>query len=223
MQYNIIGDSLPVLLLQLEQGETVQCESGAMSWMDKGIRMDTKAGGIGKAVGRMFSGESLFLNHYHAEQAGELALAATFPGSIRAIEVTPDRPIVAQKSAFLAMIGNVNMSVFFQKKIGAGLVGGEGFIMQKFEGSGLVFLEIDGTAVEYDLQMGQQKIVDTGYLAMMDASVSMDVETVGSLKNAFFGGEGIFNTVLTGPGHIVIQSLPAYVTARNLARYIPSK
>lgn len=116
MQYNIIGDSLPVLLLQLEQGETVQCESGAMSWMDKGIRMDTKAGGIGKAVGRMFSGESLFLNHYHAEQAGELALAATFPGSIRAIEVTPDRSIVAQKKCIFGYDWQCKYVCFLSEK-----------------------------------------------------------------------------------------------------------
>ncbi len=222
MQYEVKGGNLPVVLIKLEQGERVTCESGAMAWMDRGIRMETEGGGIGKMFGRAFTGESLMLNHYTAERAGEIAFNSSFPGSIKVVEVTPEKPVIAQKGAFLASCGNINMSVHFQKKIAGGFFGGEGFLMQKFEGNGLVFLEIDGSAIEYELQPGESKVVDTGYLAMMDATVSLDIETVKGVKNVLFGGEGFFNTVLTGPGKIVLQTMPISGTASAIARYIPS-
>ena len=221
MNYEITGGNLPVVLVKLEAGEVVTCESGSMSWMDQGIEMQTEGGGVGKMFGRMFTGESLMLNKYVARQAGEIAFASSFPGSIRAIEVTPDKPVVAQKGAFLASVGNVEMSVHFQKKLGGAFFGGEGIIMQKFSGSGLVFFEIDGSAIEYDLQPGEQKIVDTGYTAVMDASVGYDVVMIKGVKNVLFGGEGLFNTTLTGPGHVVLQSMPIAGTAMKLYAYMP--
>ncbi|MBR4207987.1 MAG: TIGR00266 family protein [Lachnospiraceae bacterium] len=222
MQYNITGGNLPVVIMQLEAGESVRCESGAMSWMDAGINMETNTGGgMGKLLGRMFTGESLMLNTYTATQPGEIAFASSFPGSIVAYQVQPGRPIMAQKGAYLASIGNVEMSVGFQKKIGGGFFGGEGFLMQKFEGDGIVFFEIDGSTVEYDLQPGQRKVIDTGYLAIMDASVTLDVEMVKGVKNMIFGGEGLFNTILTGPGHITLQTMPIPNTAATLYRYMP--
>jgi uncharacterized protein (TIGR00266 family) len=221
MNYEITGGNLPVVLIRLDAGEVVTCESGSMSWMDQGIEMQTEGGGVGKMFGRMFTGESLMLNKYVARQAGEIAFASSFPGSIRAIEVTPDKPVVAQKGAFLASVGNVEMSVHFQKKLGGALFGGEGIIMQKFSGSGLVFFEIDGSAIEYDLQPGEQKIVDTGYTAVMDASVGYDVVMIKGVKNVLFGGEGLFNTTLTGPGHVVLQSMPIAGTAMKLYAYMP--
>ena len=221
MNYEITGGNLPVVLIRLDAGEVVTCESGSMSWMDQGIEMQTEGGGVGKMFGRMFTGESLMLNKYVARQAGEIAFASSFPGSIRAIEVTPDKPVVAQKGAFLASVGNVEMSVHFQKKLGGALFGGEGIIMQKFSGSGLVFFEIDGSAIEYDLQPGEQKIVDTGYTAVMDASVGYDVIMIKGVKNVLFGGEGLFNTTLTGPGHVVLQSMPIAGTAMKLYAYMP--
>ncbi len=221
MNYEITGGNLPVVLVRLEAGEMVTCESGSMSWMDQGIEMQTEGGGVGKMFGRMFTGESLMLNKYIARQAGEIAFASSFPGSIRAIEVTPDKPVVAQKGAFLASVGNVEMSVHFQKKVGGALFGGEGIIMQRFTGSGLVFFEIDGSAIEYDLQPGEQKIVDTGYTAVMDASVGYDVVMIKGVKNMLFGGEGLFNTTLTGPGHVVLQSMPIAGTAMKLYAYMP--
>ncbi len=221
MNYEITGGNLPVVLVRLDAGEVVTCESGSMSWMDEGIEMQTEGGGVGKMFGRMFTGESLMLNKYLAKQAGEIAFASSFPGSIRAIEVTPDKPVIAQKGAFLASVGNVEMSVHFQKKVGGALFGGEGIIMQKFSGSGLVFFEIDGSAIEYDLQPGEKKIVDTGYTAVMDASVGYDVVMIKGVKNMLFGGEGLFNTTLTGPGHVVLQSMPIAGTAMKLYAYMP--
>lgn len=222
MKYSITGGNLPVVTLQLEAGEKVMCEAGGMSWMDRGIEMETKGGGIGKMFGRMFTGESLMMNHYEAKQAGEIAFASSFPGEIRAVEVTPSNPIVVQKRAFLASVGDIQMSVFFQRKLGSGIFGGEGFLMQKLEGHGLVFLEIDGSAHEFELAPGQEKVVNTGYVAMMDASVKMDVEMIKGVKNVVFGGEGLFNTVLTGPGKVTIQSMPIPNLAGVISGYIPT-
>ncbi len=172
----------------------------------------------------MFSGESMFQNLYTAKGGpGMIAFASSFPGTIRAVEVSPDKPVVAQKSAFLASEQGVELSIFFQKKAGAGFFGGEGFIMQKLSGHGTVFLEIDGSAVEYDLAPGQQMIVDTGNLAMMDATCTVDIQNVKGVKNALFGGEGLFNTVVTGPGRIVLQTMPLSAFAGSIASVLPSK
>ena len=151
-----------------------------------------------------------------------IAFASSFPGSIRAVQVAPGRDVIAQKAAFLASERSVELSVHFQKKLGAGFFGGEGFIMQRLSGSGIAFLEIDGAAIEYDLAPGQQMVVDTGYLAMMDATCSMDIQTVPGLKNKFFGGEGFFNTVITGPGRIVLQTMPISGVAAAIRPFIPT-
>ena len=221
MRYEIKGDNLPVVVCWLDTGEEMVCEGGSMSWMDDGIRMQTEGGGLGKLFGRVLTGEKMFRNRYVADRAGEIAFASSFPGSIRAVQVTPDKPIIAQKGAFLASYGNLDVSVHFQKKLGGGLFGGEGFLMQRFAGNGLVFLEIDGSAIEYDLAPGQRKILDTGYLAAMDSTCAMDVQTVKGVKNVLFGGEGLFNTVVTGPGRIIIQSMPISNTAMALYAHMP--
>ena len=201
MRYSIEGEPLPVVVCELENGETMITESGAMSWMSPNMKMETTTGGgIGKMFGRALSGESLFLNRYTAENGnGMIAFASSFPGSIRAFEIAPGREIVAQKSAFLAGSESVVLSTFFQKRVGAGFFGGEGFIMQKVSGSGTVFLEFDGFIKEYELAPGQQIIVDTGYLAAMTPSCQVEIKTVPGVKNMLFGGEGVFNTVVTGP------------------------
>lgn len=212
---------MPAVICELQSGESMITERGSMSWMSPNMEMKTNAGGVGKALGRLFSGESIFQNTYTANGAGMIAFASSFPGAIRAVEVTPDRPVITQKGSFLAAESGVELSVFFQKRFGAGLFGGEGFIMQKLTGSGLAFLEIDGSAVEYELQPGQSMIVDSGNLAMMDASCTMDVVTVKGVKNALFGGEGLFNTIVTGPGKIVVQTMPASGVAAAIIPYLP--
>ena len=152
-----------------------------------------------------------------------IAFASCFPGSILPYQISPGRELIVQKSGFLASEAGVNLSVFFQKRFGSGLFGGEGFIMQSLAGEGMVFLEFDGHVVEYDLQPGQQIIVDTGYLAAMEATCSMDIQTVPGVKNMLFGGEGIFNTVITGPGHIWLQTMPISNVAGAISPFIPSK
>lgn len=222
MQYKIVGEPMPAVICELQNGESMITERGSMSWMSPNMEMRTNAGGVGKALGRLFSGESIFQNTYTANGAGMIAFASSFPGAIRVVQVTPDHPVVAQKGSFLAAESSVELSVFFQKKMGAGFLGGEGFVMQKLSGNGLAFLEIDGSAVEYELQPGQSMIVDSGNLAMMDATCSMDIVTVKGVKNALFGGEGLFNTVVTGPGKIVVQTMSVSGVAAAILPYLPA-
>ena len=224
MRYEIKGTPLPVVECTLEAGESIICESGAMSWMSNNMTMETSGGGIGKIFSKAFSDEHLFQNKYTAQgKEGTIAFASSFPGNILAIEVTPGRDIICQKSAFLAATPGVELSIFFQKKLGAGFFGGEGFIMQRISGTGLAFIEIDGALVEKELAAGEQYIVDTGYLAMMDSTCSMDVVTVKGVKNMFLGGEGIFNTVISGPGKIALQTMPTYQVANAITPYITIK
>lgn len=224
MNYQIYGEPMPVVVCNLDPNETVICESGAMSWMSPNMQMQTMGGGAGKVLGRMFSGENAFQNHYTAQGGpGMIAFASSFPGSIRAVEITPDHPIICQKKAFLASTAGVELSVHFQKKLGAGFFGGEGFVMQKLSGQGIAFLEIDGSTMEYNLAPGQQMVLDTGYLAMMEASVQVDVQTVKGIKNMMLGGEGMFNTVVTGPGKITLQTMPIAGFVGLISGLLPKK
>lgn len=224
MQYEIKGDTLPVVICKLEGGEQMITERGSMSWMSPNMKMETTSnGGVGKAIGRMFSGEAMFQNRYTAEGGpGMIAFASSFPGAIRAVEIAPGKELIVQKRSFLASEKTVELSVHFQKKLGAGFFGGEGFIMQRLSGQGVAFIEIDGHAVEYDLAPGQQIVVDTGYLAAMDATCSMEIKSVPGIKNMVFGGEGIFNTVVTGPGRVVLQTMPISNVAGSLSPYLVS-
>lgn len=221
MTYTIDGLTLPVLKVRLTAGESITCEGGAMSWMDDEIEMQTQAGSFGKMLGRMFTNESAFTNTYTAVRDGEIAFSAKFPGSIRAVEVTPGNGIIVQKGSYLAHVGNVENEVFLQKKLGKGLFGGEGFLMRKFTGNGIVFLEIDGSAHEYDVPAGDCKIVDTGYVAYMSETCNMEIRSIKGVGNVLFGGEGLFNTVVYGPGKVVMQSMPISATASHLYGYMP--
>lgn len=224
IKYEIEGGSLPVLICYPELGETLCTQSGAMSWMSPNMQMNTNSGGgIKKALGRFFSGDSLFMNEYTPQGgAGLIAFGAALPGKIIPYEVTPGNGIIIQKSGFLAMEKGLDLSVFFQKKIGSGLFGGEGFVLQKVTGNGIVFIEIDGYCKEYTLGAGESIIVDSGYLAAMTESCSMDIQSVKGIKNVLFGGEGIFNTVITGPGKVFVQSMPAIALAERLLPYMPT-
>lgn len=221
MNYSIEGTPLPVVICDLEPREMMITEKGAMSWMSPNMKMETSGGGAGQMFGRMFSGESMFQNHYTAEGGpGQIAFASSFPGSIIPFEIQPGKEIIAQKSAFLASTSNVQLSVAFQKKVAGGLFGGEGFIMQKLSGQGIAFLEIDGYVKEYELQAGQSMLIDTGYLAAMESTCTMDITSVKGIKNKLLGGEGFFNTVVTGPGKIYLQTMPAVQMAGVLSPYI---
>lgn len=224
MKYSIEGEPLPVVVCELDANEMMITEKGAMSWMSPNMKMETVGGGVGKMFGRMFSGESMFVNHYTAVGgSGMIAFASSFPGAIRAFDIVPGREMVCQKTAFLASTANVELSVFFQKKVGSGLFGGEGFIMQKLSGNGVAFVEFDGYVKEYELAAGQSIVVDTGYLAAMDATCSIEIQKVPGVKNMLFGGEGVFNTVVTGPGRVLLQSMPIGQMAGTLIPYLPSK
>ncbi|MBP1561068.1 MAG: TIGR00266 family protein [Oscillospiraceae bacterium] len=224
MQYEIKGNPFPVVICRLEQGETVCCQRGGMSWMSPNMQMETNAGGaIGKMFSRALTGESIFQNKYTAMNGiGEIAFASSVPGNILPFEISPSRTLVVQKSAYLASSPSVELSMFFQKKIGAGFFGGEGFIMQKLSGQGIAFVEIDGSVVEYDLKAGESILIDTGYLAAMDATCSVDIETVKGIGNALFGGEGLFNTRVSGPGHVWLQTMPVSALAGSVRPYIPT-
>lgn len=195
-----------------------------MSWMSPNMNMETTTnGGIGKALGRAFSGEKMFQNIYTAQGGpGQIAFASSFPGSIVPFEIAPGKEMVFQKSAYLAGESGVTLSVHFRKKVASGLFGGEGFIMQKASGKGIVFAEFDGHVVEYELKDGEQILIDTGHLAAMTATCSLDIKTVAGMKNKLFGGEGFFNTLITGPGHVWLQTLPLANVAGVLRQYFPT-
>ncbi len=225
MEYEILGGSFPVVQCTLKAGESMITQSGSMAWMDPSITMETSTnGGLKKVVGRLFSNEHLFQNIYTAQQDGaKIAFGTCVPGSIIAVEVKPGKSLICQKSAFLASYGNVELSTFFNKKIGVGIFGGEGFIMQKITGDGIVFIEIDGANQEFELAAGQQLILSTGYLVSIEETCQMDVQTVKGLKNIILGGEGIFNTVITGPGKVVAQTMPLPKLANSLVPFLPQQ
>ncbi|MBQ3079449.1 MAG: TIGR00266 family protein [Clostridia bacterium] len=222
MRYEIKGDNMPVVICYLDKDESMITEKGSMVWMSPNMEMTTSGGGsVGRAIGRMFSGEAIFQNIYTARGGeGMIAFASSFPGSVRTVKIEPGRSIVAQKGAFLAAESGVQLSVFFQKKGMAGFFAGEGFIMQKLSGSGTAFLEIDGSVVEYELAAGQQLVVDTGNLAVIDDTCTIDVQTIKGVKNVLFGGEGLFNTIVTGPGRVMLQTMPASAMAAALKPFL---
>lgn len=223
MRYEIRGVSFPVVICNLDSGEKMITEKGSMVWMSPNMQMETHGGGLGRMLSKAFSGESMFQNHYTARGGpGMIAFGSSFPGEIRAVAISPNQEMIVQKSAFLASEDGVNLSIHFQKRLGAGFFGGEGFIMQRLSGRGTAFVEIDGDLMEYVLKPGQQIIVDTGNVAGFEPSVQMDIQTVPGAKNMLFGGEGIFNTVLTGPGRVWLQTMPISNVANAIRPYIPT-
>ena len=220
MRYEITNQPFTILTFNMERGESIKCQSGAMAWMSPGIQMETRTGGLGGMFKKALVGESLALNHYTAAQAGELTLAKHCPGDIMLFNIS-EMPIIAQKTSFLAATESVNMDIYLQRRAAAGFFGGEGFLMQKYSGSGYAWLEIDGSVQERVLADGEQLIVDSGYVAAMEATCSMDIQTVKGLTNVVLGGEGLFNTVVTGPGKVWLQTMPVNALAMNLYAYMP--
>jgi len=220
MRYEIKNQPFTVLTLHMEQGEAIKCQCGAMAWMTPGIQMETKTGGLGGMFKKALVGESLALNHYTAVQAGELTLAKHSPGDILMFNIS-ETPIIAQKTSFLASTEGVEMEIYLQRRAATGFFGGEGFLMQKYSGSGYAWLEIDGSVQERELAAGEKLVVDSGYVAAMEATCTMDIQTVQGLTNILLGGEGLFNTVVTGPGKVWLQTMPINALAMNLYAYMP--
>ena len=223
MQYRIEGGSLPALIINLNPGETIVSEVGGRTWSRGPIACETKGGSAGKAFGRLLSGESLFMSHYTARGVAEIAFTSSFPGRIVARELKAGQSVICQKSAFLCATEGVELSAYVQKKVGAGLVGGEGFIMQKVTGPGMAFFEFDGYCPEYDLAAGEELVCDTGVLAMMDETCTMDVRMVKGAKNILLGGEGLVDTVITGPGKVYLQTMTVANIAKLIIPFIPEK
>lgn len=222
MKYEIIGGNMPAAVCELKAGEGVFCEAGAMAWMDPQIEMRTEGGTFEKVLGRIFSGDKIMRNHYIAKQDGSITFSSNYPGTILAFELNGES-IIAQKGSFLVCDEGVDMDVFFQKKIAGGLFSGEGFILQKFSGQGTVLIEVDGTPVAYELKEGESKIISSGYLVMMDETCDLDVEMVEGVSNILFGEQGLFVTKVTGPGRVVVQTMPIMKMVREMTPYLPTK
>lgn len=222
MRYELKGGSFPVVECQLENGEQMITERGSMVWMSPNMQMETSGGGLGRMFSKALSGESIFQNIYTAKGNGLIAFGSSFPGQIKPVQISRGQEMIVQKSAFLAAQSGVELSIHFSRKLGAGLFGDEGFIMQRLSGNGIAFVEIDGELIEYELQAGQQIVVDTGNVAGFTPGVQMDIRQVPGIKNMFLGGEGLFNTVLTGPGKVWLQTMPISNVAMAIRPYIPT-
>ena len=210
MNHRIIGDSFPVLICELDQGETMVTQRGGMSWRTAHIEMNTDTGGgLLKGIKRSLAGGNIFINRYTALRNGqEIAFGLSFPGEIKTFNLSAGQEIIAQKNAFIACTENIDIDIYFNRRVGAGLFANEGFILERFSGEGLLFIEIDGTSKEYQLAAGEKLVIDCGYLAAMEPTVTFDIEIVKGLKNIAFGGEGLFLGNLTGPGKVWLQTLP---------------
>ncbi len=222
MKYEIKGGTFPIVICNLTDGEKMITEKGSMVWMSPNMRMETIGGGIGKMFSKAFSGEAMFQNIYTADGDGMIAFGSSFPGMIIPMEIGPGKEFIVQKSGFLASEAGVELSIHFNKKMSTGIFGGEGFIMQRLSGNGIAFIEVDGDVVEYQLKAGQDILVDTGNVLGFETSVSISIEQVKGVKNIMFGGEGLFNTRLSGPGRIWLQTMPISEVASALRPFLPS-
>lgn len=222
MEFSIEGD-YPVLRCKLNSGETIKTTAGAMSWMTEDIDVElSTGGGVMKGIGRMFSGESLFLSYYRATRNNqEITFASSLPGTIMNIKMDGNS-IIAQKTAYLASEKTVELESIFTKRFSSGLLGGEGFILQRISGYGELFLEADGSLTEYLLEAGESLLVDQGHVFLFEESVSYEIKTIKGMKNIFFGGEGLFLVRLTGPGKVVLQSMPISNLASKIIPFIPT-
>lgn len=225
MEYKILGTVMQTLDVYLKQGESIYTESGGMAWMQGNITMDTSTrGGVMAGLGRALSGESLFMTTYTCKGPnGLIAFTPEVPGKVLDIQLAAGQSLICQKDTFMCAEDSVKLEMHFRKKLGAGLFGGEGFILQKITGPGTAFIEIPGEVRSYELPAGAVMKVDPGHIAMFEPTVTYDITRVKGLKNIFFSGEGLFLASLKGPGKIWLQSLPLSNLAAKLARYMPTK
>ena len=223
MDYRILGETLPVVEIRLMTGEAMYTQSGGMAWMSEGLTLDSNIkGGLMKGIGRMFTGESLFMATYTAVRPDcIIAFASTVPGRILPVDMSRTS-LICQKGAFLCAQPTVEVSTVFTKKISAGFFGGEGFILQQLKGSGMAFLEVDGDVVEKTLAPGEVMKVDTGNVFAFEPTVSYEIETIKGVKNMLFGGEGLFLTRLTGPSKIYMQTMNIAEFTGRIAQGLPT-
>ena len=225
MEYEIKGGAFPIVVCKLQKGERMKDESGSMAYMSSGVKMDTNTGGgVLKGLGRAISGNSFFINTFVAEKDNqEIGFASNFPGKVIPIKLDGANSIIGQKRSFLASEDSVEIDMYFQKNLGTGIFGGEGFILQKFTGNGMLFLEIDGEVIERYLEPGEVLFVDQGHIAAMDESIDFDIERIKGAKNWLFGGEGVFFAKLVGPGRVWVQTMPITKLAQALIPMLPTK
>ena len=223
MKSEIYGSVMPMVEIQLERGELVYAQTGAMQWMSEGIDMQTNMrGGVFGALKRSVTGENLFLAHFTTEQSGEtVAFGHSFPGKIIELDIS-EKPIICQKRAFLCATEGVDFNVEFHKKFSTGFFGGEGFIMQRLSGNGTAWVEMDGEYVVKELKAGEKIRMETGALGMYEAGMSMNIQLVKGFKNMFLGGEGLFLTTIEGPGQVWIQTMPVANMASEISRFLPT-
>jgi len=223
MEYTIVGTTMQAVILEIDPGESVISQSGGMAWMSGNIEMQTNMnGGLGGILKRAITGESMFIAEYTSRNGrGMVSFASDFPGKIIPVHLGAGQDIIVQKQAYLCSEKEVKVDIFFQRKLGAGFFGGEGFIMQRLSGPGVTFVAFDGEIVEYTLQPNQMLKVDTGHVAMLESTVSMDIEMMKGFKNILFGGEGLFLTTLRGPGKVWLQTMPLMSLAKALVPYMP--
>ncbi len=223
LHYEIVGTTLPVAIIKLTPGNRIYSSSGGMSWMSQAVEMETNTGGgLGKMFKRALTGESLFIVDYYVNQGeGEIAFAAEFPGKILALSLADGQQMIVQKDSFMCAEKSVDLDMHFRKRLGAGLFGGEGFILQKLTGPGLAFVNFDGEILEKSLAPGEVLRVDTGHVAMMEPTVDFDVQMVRGFKNILLGGEGLFLATLRGPGRVWLQTMPMSKLANRIAQFMP--
>jgi uncharacterized protein (TIGR00266 family) len=229
MDYQIVGTTMQAVIIQLEPGQTIFSETGGMAWMSGNVSMDTNTGGgaglggmLGGMVKRAISGESLFIVDYSVQRGhGFVAFASEFPGKIVPLHLAAGQSMIMQRDAFMCAEKTVSLDVHFRRSLGTGLFGGEGFVLQRVTGPGVVFAELDGEIVEYTLEPGQVMKVDTGHVAMYEPTVQFDVEMIRGFRNILFGGEGLFLATLRGPGRIWLQTMPGMNLAKKIAQYLP--
>ncbi|MBD3363523.1 TIGR00266 family protein [Candidatus Dojkabacteria bacterium] len=225
MKYKIRGDALPILDMELQEGESVFTESGGMAWMSPNIKMDTNMkGGIGKSLGRMFTGESLFLVNYTCEKdTGLISFCNEFPGKIVPFTLKEGQSVTCQRDAFMVAEESIQLKTVFTKRLGAGFFGGEGFFLQQISGPGNAFLEFSGEITEYTLEEGQTLKVDPGYIGAFEPTIDYNIVRIKGIKNMLFGGEGIFVATLTGPGKVWLQSMPLSNLVKKIVPYVSKK